>query len=164
MKIPRIGFGFDCHKFDKSLLGENQIMLCGVQVQCKYPVIAHSDGDVALHAITDALLGAVGDGDIGMHFPPTDVRWAGQSSDFFVKFAVNLLSKEHSAQINNVDLTIVAETPKILPYRESMLAKLAEILSINPRQIGLKATTAEGLGIVGNEGGIACYVVVSVAV
>lgn len=162
MKTTRIGFGFDCHKFDKASIGQNQIMLCGVSIPCKYRLIAHSDGDTALHALTDALLGAISTGDIGTHFPPSDPKWAGQSSDYFVGFAMQMLSKEHKGQINNMDLTIVTEIPKIVPHREAMINRLADILLIRPSQIGLKATTTEGLGIVGQEGGIACYAVVSI--
>lgn len=164
MKLQRIGFGFDCHRFDKSNTGENMIALCGCAIPCKHKIIAHSDGDVAFHALTDALLGAIGEPDIGTHFSPDDSRWRGQSSDYFVKFALKLLQNKYYGIINNIDLTIVAEIPKISPYREQLVTRTAEILSIKPTQVGIKATTTEGLGIIGDENGIACYAAVSVQV
>lgn len=164
MKLQRIGFGFDCHRFDKTNVGSNIIALCGCAIPCKYKIIAHSDGDVAFHALTDALLGSIGEPDIGIHFSPDDSRWRDQSSDYFVKFALELLRHKYSGIINNVDLTVIAEIPKISPYREQLVKRTAEILFIKPTQVGIKATTTEGLGIIGHENGIACYAAVSVLV
>jgi 2-C-methyl-D-erythritol 4-phosphate cytidylyltransferase/2-C-methyl-D-erythritol 2,4-cyclodiphosphate synthase len=157
MTTTRIGFGFDCHRLEKSFNPNNKIMLCGVPISCDYQVIAHSDGDVALHALTDAILGAIGEGDIGIHFPPSDPQWKGKNSDHFLQFAANLLQEKYSGHINNLDLTIVAEIPKIAPHRDAIITSLSRILSINRHQVSIKATTAEGLGMVGQKQGIVCY-------
>ena len=159
MKYQRTGFGFDCHKI---VLSENktEIKLCGASIPSDYDIIAHSDGDVALHALTDAILGAIGEGDIGVHFPPTDDKWKDYDSVFFLNHALKLL-KEKGGEIINIDITIVAETPKIKPHRENIIKKLSELLNIEESMIGLKGKTSEGLGIVGEKKAIVCYAVVS---
>ncbi len=164
--IVKIGSGFDVHKFKKmpdDSKPSTSIMLCGIQIPCEFAIIAHSDGDVALHALTDALLGAVGAGDIGMHFPPTDPKWCGASSDQFVEFAKKIID-EKGGVINNVDITIISQTPKILPYREQCTSRIAEILSLDPADVNIKATTTEHMGFTGRKEGIACHAVVSVTI
>jgi 2-C-methyl-D-erythritol 4-phosphate cytidylyltransferase / 2-C-methyl-D-erythritol 2,4-cyclodiphosphate synthase len=160
----RVGSGFDAHKFIAPKKGaKTTITLCGVKIPCPYEVIAHSDGDVALHALTDALLGAIGSGDIGMHFPPSDSKWKDASSDQFIKFAKDLIAKKGGV-INNVDITIISQVPKISPYREKFTQQLSKILDIPKDAINIKATTTEGMGFTGREEGIACQVVVSVEI
>jgi 2-C-methyl-D-erythritol 4-phosphate cytidylyltransferase/2-C-methyl-D-erythritol 2,4-cyclodiphosphate synthase len=162
-KMTKVGSGFDAHRFQTTTKEDNTIMLCGVAVPCKYEIIAHSDGDVALHALTDALLGTIGAGDIGQHFPPSDNKWKNAASYQFVKFAWGLL-KEKNATINNVDITIIAETPRIGKYREQMREALAKILEIDQDNINIKATTTEGMGFTGREEGIACDAIVTIAI
>ncbi len=160
--LIKVGSGFDAHRFQTTTKADNTIMLCGITVPCQYEIIAHSDGDVALHALTDALLGTIGAGDIGQHFPPSDNKWKNAASDQFVKFVCGLL-KEKNAVINNVDITIIAETPRIGKYREQMRETLAAILEIDQENINIKATTTEGMGFTGREEGIACNAVVTVS-
>ncbi|MBP9791813.1 MAG: 2-C-methyl-D-erythritol 2,4-cyclodiphosphate synthase [Rickettsiales bacterium] len=160
--LIKVGSGFDAHRFQTTTKADNTIMLCGIAVPCQYEIIAHSDGDVALHALTDALLGTIGAGDIGQHFPPSDNKWKNAASDQFVKFVCGLL-KEKNAVINNVDITIIAETPRIGKYREQMRETLAAILEIDQENINIKATTTEGMGFTGREEGIACNAVVTVS-
>lgn len=162
-KITKVGMGFDAHRFKETTMLNNSIMLCGTAVPCKYEIIAHSDGDVALHALTDALLGAIGAGDIGQHFPPSDNKWKDASSDKFVKFACELL-QERNAFINNVDITIISETPRIGNYRELMRINLATMLNIDQKNVNIKATTTEGMGFTGRQEGIACNAIVSITV
>lgn len=160
--ITRVGIGFDAHRFSAPKDGAS-IMLCGVSVPCEFEIIAHSDGDVALHALTDALLGAIGEGDIGIHFPPSDVRWKNASSDQFVTFALEkILAK--GGIINNIDLTIIAETPQIAPHRARLTLRLAEILRISEDAINVKATTTEGMGFTGRKEGIACQAIASTSI
>lgn len=161
-KKHRVGIGFDAHRFiDPKDPINNSIMLCGYSVPSKYSVIAHSDGDVALHALTDALLGAISAGDIGIHFPPTDQKFKDSASKDFVIFAHNLI-KQKGGSINNIDITIISETPKISPYREKLVKSLSEILDISTEDISVKATTTEKMGFTGREEGIACQAIVSI--
>ena len=160
----RIGFGYDVHRFDPSSAdGHNntQIMLAGISINHDQAVIAHSDGDVALHALTDAILGAIGDGDIGTHFPPSDEQWRDASSDRFLIDAVRRLTKR-GGKINNIDITIIAEAPKILPHRAAMTQKLSELTGLPHHAISVKATTSEGMGFVGHKEGLAAHAVVSI--
>lgn len=154
----RIGHGYDIHRFDKEQQGEHQVMLCGVALPCAYPVEAHSDGDVALHALMDAFLGAVGAGDIGEHFPNTDLTLRGISSVTLLERVLVVL-KERGYTIVNIDLTILAETPKISPMKAAMQQKLADILKIALDGINIKATTTEKLGAIGRREGIAVHCV-----
>ncbi len=158
----KVGIGFDAHKFGVAQNQENnKIMLCGVSIPSKYSIVAHSDGDVALHALTDALLGTIGAGDIGIHFPPTDPKWKNVSSDQFVIFARDLI-KEKGGSINNVDITIISETPRIGQHRHLLVQRLSEILEMPLEDINIKATTPERMGFTGREEGIACQAVASI--
>ena len=154
---PRTGMGFDVHAFS----GEGPIMLGGIEIAHSRGLAGHSDADVVLHAITDALLGAAGLGDIGDHFPPSDPQWRGASSDIFLRHAVQLLESK-GAIIDHVDCTIIAEEPKVGPHRAAMRARIAEIASVNLDQVSVKATTTEGLGFTGRREGIAAQAVASI--
>ena len=155
--IPRTGMGFDVHAF----AGPGPIMLGGVEVPHSRGLAGHSDADVVLHAITDALLGAAGLGDIGEHFPPSDPTWKGVSSDRFLRHAVELL-QSCGAIIDHVDCTIIAEEPKVGPHRQAMRARIAEIAGLEIDQVSVKATTTEGLGFTGRREGIAAQAVASI--
>lgn len=154
---PSTGMGFDVHAFG----GEGPLMLGGVEVSHDRGLVGHSDADVVLHAITDALLGAAGLGDIGEHFPPSEARWKGAASSLFLSHAVDLLHAR-GAIIDHVDCTIVAEAPKVGPYREAMRARIAEIAGLGIDQVSIKATTTEGLGFTGRREGIAAQAVASI--
>ena len=155
--VPRTGMGFDVHAF----AGEGPVMLGGIAVPHSRGLAGHSDADVVLHAITDALLGAAGLGDIGQHFPPSDPQWKGAASGLFLQHAAALVV-ERGGIIDHVDCTIVAEEPKIGPYRESMRSRVAEILGLGMTQVSIKATTTEGLGFAGRREGIAAQAVASI--
>lgn len=154
---PRTGMGFDVHAF----AGEGPIMLAGMEIPHSRGLAGHSDADVVLHAITDALLGAAGFGDIGEHFPPSDPRWKGANSSIFLAHAVELLRRD-GAIIDHVDCTIVAEAPKIGPHRTAMRERVAEIAGLRIDQVSIKATTTEGLGFTGRGEGIAAQAVASI--
>jgi 2-C-methyl-D-erythritol 4-phosphate cytidylyltransferase/2-C-methyl-D-erythritol 2,4-cyclodiphosphate synthase len=132
-----------------------------VEVPHSRGLAGHSDADVALHAITDALLGAGGLGDIGTHFSPSDPRWKGAASSLFLSHAVDLLA-ERGAIIDHVDCTIIAEAPKVGPHREAMRTRIAEIAGLSIDQVSIKATTTEGLGFTGRREGIAAQAVASI--
>ena len=153
----RTGLGYDVHAFDKNC----DLWLGGVQIPHEKGLKGHSDADVALHAITDALLGAIGDGDIGLHFPPNDPKWKGASSDQFLAHAANRL-REKEGIIANIDLTIICEAPKISPYRSKMREKISEILDISIDRVSVKGTTTEKLGFTGRKEGIAAQAVATV--
>ena len=150
----RFGQGFDVHKFGPEGSGGGQVQLCGIAVPHERPLLGHSDADVGLHAITDALLGALAAGDIGDHFPPSDPRWKGAASHLFLEHARDLVL-QRGGRILNVDLTLICERPKIGPHREAMATRVAEILDIAPARVSIKATTTEGLGFTGRREGIA---------
>lgn len=152
-----VGQGFDVHKFSSG----DGVVLCGVRIAHDRGLEGHSDADVGLHALTDALLGAIGAGDIGQHFPPSDPRWKNADSALFLRHAVGLLD-EKSCIINNVDVTLVCESPKIAPHREAMRKRLSELLGIPLDGVSVKATTTEGLGFTGRREGIAALAMVSV--
>jgi 2-C-methyl-D-erythritol 4-phosphate cytidylyltransferase/2-C-methyl-D-erythritol 2,4-cyclodiphosphate synthase len=154
---PRTGMGFDVHAFS----GEGPIMLGGVEVKHDRGLAGHSDADVVLHAITDALLGAGGLGDIGEHFPPSDARWKDAASSVFLAHAAELL-RVRGAIIDHVDCTIIAEAPKVGPHRGAMRARIAEIAGLDIGQVSVKATTTEGLGFTGRSEGIAAQAVASI--
>jgi 2-C-methyl-D-erythritol 4-phosphate cytidylyltransferase/2-C-methyl-D-erythritol 2,4-cyclodiphosphate synthase len=154
---PRTGTGFDVHCFS----GEGPIMLGGVEVPHARGLAGHSDADVVLHAITDALLGAAGLGDIGEHFPPSDSRWKDAQSSLFLAHAVQLL-REKGALIDHVDCTVIAEAPKVGPHRAAMRARIAEIAGLSVEQVSVKATTTEGLGFTGRREGIAAQAIASI--
>ena len=155
--IPRTGTGFDVHAFS----GEGPLVLGGVRVPHDRGLAGHSDADVVLHAITDALLGAAGLGDIGEHFSPADPRWKSADSSLFLGHAVELL-KEKGAIIDHVDCTIIAEAPKIGPHRLAMRERIAEIAGLRVDQVSVKATTTEGLGFTGRREGIAAQAIASI--
>ncbi|MDB1124862.1 2-C-methyl-D-erythritol 2,4-cyclodiphosphate synthase [Vibrio algarum] len=151
----RIGHGFDVHKFG----GEGPVIIGGVSVPYEQGLVAHSDGDVALHALTDALLGAIAEGDIGRHFPDTDQKWKGANSRELMKEVYRLV-KEKGYQIGNLDVTIIAQAPKMLPYIQFMREAIAEDLQTSVSNVNVKATTTEKLGFTGRKEGIACEAVV----
>jgi len=153
----RVGQGFDVHRFAPG----DHVWLCGVKLAHTHALQGHSDADVALHALTDALLGAIGAGDIGQHFPDTDVRWKGAPSRLFLEEALRLV-RAHGGSIGNVDVTILCETPKIAPHRAAMRRRIAEILGLEEVRVSIKATTTEGLGFTGRREGIAALATATV--
>jgi 2-C-methyl-D-erythritol 4-phosphate cytidylyltransferase/2-C-methyl-D-erythritol 2,4-cyclodiphosphate synthase len=155
--VTRTGSGFDVHAF----AGDGPIMLGGVEVPHDRGLAGHSDADVVLHAITDALLGAAALGDIGEHFPPSDPQWKGASSDRFAAHAAGLI-RAAGGVIDNVDCTIICEAPKVGPFRAAMRSKIAAILKVSEGQVSVKATTTEGLGFTGRREGVAAQAVASV--
>ena len=162
MMENRIGYGYDVHQFSANPVPNSTIMLCGVAIPHDHHIIAHSDGDVALHALTDAILGAISDGDIGVHFPPSDEKWKNACSDQFLADACQRLRAQHGRVIN-CDITIIAESPKITPHRENMRQKLSSIMGISINRISIKATTSETMGFVGRREGIAAHAMVSIS-
>jgi 2-C-methyl-D-erythritol 4-phosphate cytidylyltransferase/2-C-methyl-D-erythritol 2,4-cyclodiphosphate synthase len=153
----RVGTGFDVHAFGPG----DHVWLCGVKVPHTHALVGHSDADVALHALTDAILGAIGDGDIGLHFPPSDPRWRGAPSDRFLAHAQSLLAARGGALVH-ADVTIICERPKVGPHRAAMTDRLAAILGVDARRCSVKATTTEGLGFTGRGEGIAAQAVATV--
>lgn len=154
----RVGSGFDVHAFGPG----DHVMLGGVRIASPRGVVAHSDGDVLLHALTDALLGAAGLGDIGQHFPDSDGRWKGAASGQFVRHAVQRLAQD-GWQVINADLTLLSETPRIAAHRDAIRDSIAATLGIAPGQVNLKATTTEKLGFLGRAEGLAAQAVVLIA-
>ena len=152
-----VGFGYDVHQ----LVEGRQLILGGVEIPYERGLLGHSDGDVLLHAICDALLGAIGEGDIGRHFPENDLKFKGISSLELLR-VVNILRQERQFRINNIDSTIVAQNPKMAEFIPGMVEKIAETLEIGINKVNVKATTTEGLGFTGTGEGIAAYAVVSV--
>jgi 2-C-methyl-D-erythritol 4-phosphate cytidylyltransferase/2-C-methyl-D-erythritol 2,4-cyclodiphosphate synthase len=154
----RVGQGFDVHR----LVPGDQVALCGVMIAHDRSLEGHSDADVGLHAIVDAILGALGRGDIGLHFPPSDPQWKGADSALFVEEARRLL-EEASARLINLDVTLICERPKVGPHREAMRARIAELLRTDVARINVKATTTERLGFAGREEGIAAQAMASIS-
>ena len=146
----RLGNGYDVHAFEDG----DHVILCGVRIPHSAKLKGHSDADVAMHAITDALYGALAEGDIGRHFSPSDPQWKGAASDIFLKHAVQLV-RERGFNISNIDCTIICERPKIGPHAEAMQSQLASIMDMEVSRISVKATTSERLGFTGREEGIA---------
>jgi 2-C-methyl-D-erythritol 2,4-cyclodiphosphate synthase len=151
----RVGSGFDVHAFGPG----DFIMLGGVRVAHTHGVLAHSDGDVVLHALTDALLGAAGLGDIGQHFKDTDPRWKGADSKHFVRAVMDML-RARGLRVGNADVTVLAERPKLSPVREDIRRQVAELLQVDSERVNVKATTTEKLGFLGRAEGIAAQAVV----
>ena len=147
----RLGNGFDVHAFEA---GEH-VTLCGVDIPHTHRLKGHSDADVGLHTITDAIYGALAQGDIGTHFPPSDPQWKGTDSAVFLQHAC-ALAREMGFEISNVDCTLICERPKIGPHAGTMRARVAEIMALDAARISVKATTSERLGFTGREEGIAC--------
>ena len=153
----RTGTGFDVHRFAEG----DHVWLGGVRIPYSHRLDGHSDADVALHALTDALLGAIGDGDIGQHFPPSDPQWKGAASRLFLEDAARRIAAR-GGRIGNVDLTIICEAPRIGTHRDVMRATIAAILGIGIERVGVKATTTEGLGFTGRREGIAAMATATV--
>jgi 2-C-methyl-D-erythritol 2,4-cyclodiphosphate synthase len=151
----KIGSGFDVHAFG----GGDFVMLGGVRVAHSRGVAAHSDGDVVLHALCDALLGAAGLGDIGEHFANHDPQWRGADSAQFVRLVMAMLERER-LRVGNVDISVLAEEPRIAPHRNAMRSRIASLLQVAPRLVNVKATTTEGLGFLGRAEGIAAQATV----
>lgn len=147
----RLGNGYDVHRFGPG----DHVILCGVKVPHGRGLQGHSDADVGMHAVTDAIYGALAEGDIGRHFPPSDPQWKGAASDIFLRHACDL-ARTKGYRIGNVDCTLVCEHPKIGPHAAAMMARMAEIMGLRPDQMSVKATTSERLGFTGREEGIAC--------
>lgn len=154
----RTGMGFDVHQ----LVAGEELWLGGLKINHHKGLSGHSDADVLLHALTDALLGAAGAGDIGDHFPPSDPKWRGASSDKFVEFAVSVI-KQKGGSINNVDMTVICEEPKIKPHREAMRQNISNMLDLSIDQVSVKATTTEKLGFTGRGEGIAAQAVATIS-
>jgi 2-C-methyl-D-erythritol 4-phosphate cytidylyltransferase/2-C-methyl-D-erythritol 2,4-cyclodiphosphate synthase len=154
----RTGFGFDVHAFAEG----DHVTLGGIRIPHSHGLSGHSDADVGLHALVDAILGALAEGDIGDHFPPSDPQWRGATSDRFLRFAVDRV-KERKGRIVNVDLTFVAEDPKIGPHRDAMRARIAGIAGISPGRVGVKATTNEKMGFIGKREGMVAYATATIA-
>jgi 2-C-methyl-D-erythritol 4-phosphate cytidylyltransferase/2-C-methyl-D-erythritol 2,4-cyclodiphosphate synthase len=153
----RVGHGIDVHAFGPG----DHMMICGVRIPHDQSLVGHSDADVGLHALTDALLGAIGAGDIGLHFPPSDSRWRGAASDRFLRHAADLVV-EQGGSIAAVDVTIVCERPKLAQYRAAMVERVAAILAVAPARVSVKATTTDRLGFTGRGEGIAAEAVATV--
>ncbi len=153
----RIGHGYDVHRFGKG----DFIILGGIKIPYNHGFIAHSDGDVLIHSLCDALLGSIAAGDIGQHFPDTDEQYKNINSSILLE-KTNQLLKQQAFLIGNIDISIVAQTPKMSPYIQAMRQHIASVLNITQRQINIKATTTEKLGFAGRQEGIAVYSVVMV--
>jgi 2-C-methyl-D-erythritol 4-phosphate cytidylyltransferase/2-C-methyl-D-erythritol 2,4-cyclodiphosphate synthase len=155
--VPRIGTGFDVHRFCPG----DHIWLGGVRIAHSHALEGHSDADVVLHALTDALLGAIGDGDIGQHFPPSDPKWKGAASRVFLEDAARRV-KAVGGRIGNVDVTVLAEAPRVGPHRAAMQTLIGEVLALPANRIGIKATTTESMGFTGRREGIAAMATATV--
>ena len=153
----RIGQGFDAHRFGPG----DHVWLCGVRIDHDRSLIGHSDADAGLHALTDALLGAIGEGDIGDHFPPSDPQWRGADSGVFLRHAADLV-RARGGRIANVDVTLICERPKVKPHRDAMRARLASLLDLSLDRVSVKATTTEAMGFTGREEGLAAQAVAAV--
>lgn len=153
----RVGSGFDVHRFCPG----DHVMLCGVRVPFEHGLEGHSDADVPLHAITDAILGAIGAGDIGTYFPASDPRWRNADSALFARYAIERL-REFGGALTAIDVTVIAEAPRIGPHRETMVARLAAILDLPKDRVNVKATTTEGLGFTGRREGVAAQATATV--
>ncbi len=157
LKTTRIGQGYDVHRWGPG----TSVWLCGVEIPHDQTLIGHSDADAGLHALTDAILGAIADGDIGDHFPPSDPQWKGASSDRFLVYAADRVTAR-GGRIVNVDVTLICEQPKVKPHRQAMRERLADLLKLPLDTVSVKATTTEGLGFTGRGEGLAAQAVVLV--
>jgi 2-C-methyl-D-erythritol 4-phosphate cytidylyltransferase/2-C-methyl-D-erythritol 2,4-cyclodiphosphate synthase len=153
----RVGSGFDVHAFGPG----DHVTIGGVRIPHERGLTGHSDADVALHALVDAILGALSEGDIGVHFPPSDPRWRGASSDRFLAFAAGRVVAR-GGRIAHLDVSIVCEAPKIGPHRDAIRQRIAQIAGIDAARVGVKATTSEGLGFTGRSEGIVAYATATV--
>lgn len=150
------GQGFDVHRLEPA----ESMWLCGVEIRAGLGLVGHSDADAGLHALTDAVLGAAGEGDIGQHFPPSDPQWSGTASDRFLQHAINLLNRA-GGELINADITLIAERPKIGPHREAMRARVAALCALDLQRVNIKATTTEKLGFTGRGEGLAAQAIIS---
>lgn len=157
--VTRVGMGYDVH----TLIAGDAIILGGVKIPHTHTLEGHSDADVVLHALVDAILGALGEGDIGVHFPPSDAKWKGADSAAFVEHTYQLMQK-NNASLTHLDITIICEAPKIGPHREAMRKRIAQLLHTDISHISVKATTTEGLGFTGRGEGIAAQAVATVSI
>ncbi|MEF3280673.1 MAG: 2-C-methyl-D-erythritol 2,4-cyclodiphosphate synthase [Elusimicrobiota bacterium] len=155
----RVGFGFDVHR----LVEGRKLIIAGIEIKNKKGMLGHSDGDVVIHSICDSLLGAIGEGEIGIYFPPTDLTIMGISSVAIAEKILNILESKN-AEINQIDVTIVAEEPKLKPYYEQMKKSISKIFKISQTDVNIKAKTMEGLGDIGKGEGIICYSVSTVKI
>ena len=155
----RIGFGYDAHR----LVVGRDLILGGVHIPHDLGLQGHSDADVLIHAVCDALLGAAGLGDLGNHFPDTDPELAGVSSVVILKRVAEMV-RNGGFELQNVDTTVVAQAPKLAPYIEAMISGIAEALGVNPKQVSIKATSTEGMGFTGRGEGMAAYAVAVLAI
>lgn len=155
----RIGHGYDVHRFATHYDQEKPLILAGVHLPEQLSLEAHSDGDLVLHAVCDAILGAMAEGDIGQHFPDDDPQYAGVDSAKLLA-RVLALATARDFRLLNIDVTVVAQVPRLSPHRQAMKASLSELLQLPPDRVNLKATTTEGLGDIGNKLGMACHAVV----
>ena len=153
----RVGSGFDVHAFTDG----DHVTLGGIRIPHDRALLGHSDADVVLHAITDAVLGALADGDIGQHFPPSDMQWKGASSDRFLAFAAQRL-RSRGGRLVLIDVTVVCEAPRIGPHRDAMRARIGEICGLSPHRIAVKATTSEEMGFTGRREGIVAQALATV--
>lgn len=160
LELPdiRTGNGYDVHR----LVPGDHVWLCGLRIEHDMQLLGHSDADVGLHALTDALLATIAEGDIGSHFPPSDPQWKGASSDRFLAHAARLV-REAGGKINHLDATLICETPKIGPHRDAMRARIAEIVGVDVSRVSVKATTNEGIGFIGRGEGI-CAIATATAI
>ena len=157
-RTTRVGMGYDVHR----LAADEELWLCGVQVPHDRGLAGHSDADVAIHAIVDALLGALSEGDIGSHFPPSDPQWRGAASSRFLEYAANRVT-DRGGRMEHIDVTIICEAPKIGPHRDAMRQRISEILAIPLDRVSVKATTTERLGFAGRREGIAAQAVATIS-
>ena len=157
-RTTRVGMGYDVHR----LAADEELWLCGVQVPHDRGLAGHSDADVAIHAIVDAVLGALSEGDIGSHFPPSDPQWRGAASSRFLEYAANRVT-ERGGRLEHIDVTIICEAPKIGPHRDAMRHRISEILAISLERVSVKATTTERLGFAGRREGIAAQAVATIS-
>lgn len=161
-RIPRTGMGYDVHRLIPRSDDGRELMLCGIKIAHDHVLEGHSDADVGLHALTDALLGAMALGDIGTHFPPSDARWKGADSAQFVTYCRQKML-ELGAELHHVDITLICEAPRIGPHRAAMQARVAALLAIDEANVSIKATTTEGLGFCGRREGIAAQAVATLS-
>ena len=157
----RIGHGYDVHRFsDEISPGARQVIaLGGIEVPCEYSLLAHSDGDLLIHALCDAILGGLGAGDIGKHFPDTDEKYHNIDSTELLQQVIVMATLDNW-QLVNADITVVAQAPRLAPYIDSMKDRLSDLMVVDRSCVNIKATTTEGLGFTGRKEGIACYAVV----
>jgi 2-C-methyl-D-erythritol 4-phosphate cytidylyltransferase/2-C-methyl-D-erythritol 2,4-cyclodiphosphate synthase len=158
VRYTAVGSGYDVHAFGPG----DRLWLCGVEIPHDRGLVGHSDADAGLHALTDALLGAIAAGDIGDHFPPSDPQWRGASSDRFLQHALQLV-RARGGEVLNADVTLIGERPRIKPHREAMRARVAELLELPLDRVSVKATTTERLGFTGREEGLAAQAVAAVS-